>query len=196
MTPTANPLHSGSSGPISIAASPTPSVVSAASGFAPAGLAIDPARATRRAIGWQAPRWLAMRSLQHDPLVPLAVALALAVALVDLLDGPADVRPSLVLAIVFLALQTALSPVRRAHPSMPLLRFALCLAFLIGASLAIDTRGGWPLLALAIPVVALAAAFGGKSTWVAVVAVAVTLVPVGLPSTAGDVRRRLIALAI
>lgn len=142
------------------------------------------------------PRWLTVRSLQHDPLFPLAVALALAVALVDLLDGPTDDRPSLALAVAFLALQVLLSPVRRAHRAMPLFRFALCLAFLVGASLAIDTRGGWPLLALAIPVVALAAAFGDESSWVAAAAVAVTLVPVALPATGGDVRRRLIALAI
>lgn len=196
MTPIASSLDPASSGPIPIPAPSTTAAAPAAPRFLPVGLLADHARGGLRAIGLPVRRWLAVSNLRHDPILALALALALAVVLVDLVDGPADVRPSLVLAVAFLALQTALSPVRRAHRAMPLLRFALCLAFLVGASLAIDTHGGWPLLALAIPVVALAAAFGDESTWVAVAAVAVTLVPVALPATAADVRRRLIALVI
>jgi diguanylate cyclase (GGDEF)-like protein len=134
--------------------------------------------------------------LRRDPLLLLSVAIAVPVIGVDLLDPPANVLPSVVLTAVFVVVQAALSRARALSRAMPLLRFGLCLGFLVAASLAIDTHGGWPLLALTIPVVALAAAFGDESAWVAVGAVAITLVPILTPATAGDVRRRLIALTM
>lgn len=169
----------------------------------PAGLPVErtvapaPVAAAAAAADARPRRGLhAVGGFRRDPLLLLAASLALAVVLVDVLDGPPDPWPSLALAAAFLVVQAGLSRFRSARPVMPLLRFGLCLAFLVGASVAIDTQAGWPLLALTIPVVALAAAFGDELVWVAFVAVGVTLVPILLPATAQDVRRRLIALAI
>jgi diguanylate cyclase (GGDEF)-like protein len=177
-------------------ASPQPAIGSAGTRYAPveAFLGGTSARRTTPAPSLVSRR--ALSALRRDPVMLLSVAVALPVLVEDMISAPPDPLPSLGLAAGFVLLQVILSRAWRWPRVVPLVRFALCLAFLLAASMAIDTNGGWPLLALGIPVVALAAAFGGESLWVAVAAVGMSLVPILLPATSGDVRRRLIALAM
>ena len=191
-----NRLDPAAAGPGPSLASPQPAVAPAVPRFAPVDALIahawrSGAAAARPRRGWRSVAWLS-----RDPIMGLSVAIALPVLVVDVLDPPALVWPSLALTAAFATVQAGLSRQRRLPRAVPLLRFALCLAFLLAASVAIDAHGGWPLLALGIPVVALAAAMGDDTLWVAVAAVIVSLIPVGLPTTSGDVRRRLIALAM
>jgi diguanylate cyclase (GGDEF)-like protein len=136
-------------------------------------------------------------SLRRDPLVLLSLAIAGPVVVVASLVGPAISEEALVLAGAFVGLQLLLARVRAAPPTLRAVRFAICLAFLVAASLVIDPQGGWPLNSLIVPIVALAAAFGGASLWIVAVALVLVVVPVILPGVASvELSRRLVALAM
>jgi diguanylate cyclase (GGDEF)-like protein len=133
----------------------------------------------------------------RDPLNGLAVAIAVPVVLIALLVGREVSVEALALAGVFVTLQLACGWVRRAPRVMPAVRFAISLAFIVVSSLVIDPAGGWPLNALVIPVIALAAAFGGPASWVVVAAMAFILAPVFVPGAVStELSRRLLALAM
>jgi diguanylate cyclase (GGDEF)-like protein len=176
-------------------ASNQPAVAPAVLRFAPVDAILAQVDRGRTVVAHPGRPWRSVAWLARDPLMALSVALAVPVLVVDIVDPPAVAWPSLALTVGFVAVQAILSRQRRLPRAIPLLRFILSLAFLLAASVAIDAHGGWPLLALGIPVVALAAV-GDASVWVAVAAVGMTLLPVVLPATSGDVRRRLIALAM
>ena len=189
-----NRLDPAVAGPGPSPASVQPAVAPAVPRFAPVDALL--AHAWRGGAARPGRRWRSVAWLRRDPLMGLSVALALPVLVVDVVDPPPVVWPSVAITAAFVAIQALLSQQRRLPGAVPLFRFTLSLAFLLVASLAIDAHGGWPLLALGIPVVALAAAFGDASIWVAVSAVVMALIPVVIPATSGDVRRRLIALAM
>jgi len=112
------------------------------------------------AAHWTGAR-LRMR-MRGDAQLLLAIAVALPVLA---MEGISDLpqRPIALLGpAVFIAAQLWLTTLRAAPAWLPTARLALCLAFISLANIWIDPSGTWPLSALAIPVVALAAANGGR----------------------------------
>jgi hypothetical protein len=73
----------------------------------------------------------------------------------------------------------------------------MCLAFIGSANLWGDVSGTWPLSALAVPVVALAAATGGRGpTLVAVAGMGLILAPLALPTLGTFSRQEVTAVAM
>jgi diguanylate cyclase (GGDEF)-like protein len=139
---------------------------------------------------------LAVR-LQRDPQVLLAVALAIPVFAVE---GSAQLAlPWLAIAfpIGFVALQALITASRFAPPWMPAARLVLALGFVGVANAWLDPTGTWPLTALAIPVVALAASQGGAVALVIGAAgMGLMLLPIGLAGFDPAARQETLALAM
>lgn len=138
-----------------------------------------------------------LRLLEHDPLVALSFAVALSVLGMLVLDGPVEPWPAVVLTTAFVALQlllTRLSTTSRL--GMPL-RFGLVFAYVPLAGYAIDPGGSWPVNALMIPTVALAAATWSKGLQFVIGVVAILLVIAFVPGAASvELSRRLVALSM
>jgi diguanylate cyclase (GGDEF)-like protein len=80
---------------------------------------------------------------------------------------------------------------------MAALRLGLSLAFVGVANAWLDPTGTWPLLALAIPVVALAASQGGLvAIVIGIAGMALMLLPIGLSSFDPSARQRMLSLAV
>lgn len=145
--------------------------------------------------GWTSTR-LGMR-VRSDTQLLLAIAIALPVFAVEgISEGPS--RPLGLLApIVFLGAQLWLTTLRSAPVWLGTARLAMCLAFIAMANLWVDSSGFWPLNALAVPVVALAAASGGRGgTLVAIAGLALMLVPLALPQLDVTARQSVFAVAM
>ncbi len=145
--------------------------------------------------GWTSTR-LGIR-IRSDTQLLLAIAVALPVFAVEgISEGPS--RPMGLLApIVFMGAQLWLTTLRSAPEWLGTARLALCLAFIAMANLWVDPSGFWPLSALAVPVVALAAASGGRGgTFVAVSGLALMLVPLALPRLDVAARQSVFAVAM
>jgi diguanylate cyclase (GGDEF)-like protein len=147
-----------------------------------------------------APSWfstpLGIR-IRRDTQLLLAIAIALPVFAVEgISEGPR--RPLGLLApVVFVGAQLWLTSVRISPPWLGSARLALCLAFIAMANVWVDPSGTWPLSALAIPVVALAAASGGRGgILVAVVGLGLMLVPLALPGLDVAARQSVFAVAM
>jgi diguanylate cyclase (GGDEF)-like protein len=145
-------------------------------------------------------RWnrtrLRMR-IRHDVRLLLSIAVALpVVAMEGISDSPQ--RPiGLLGPAVFVAAQLWLTTIRAAPAWLPTARLALCLVFIGLANLWIDPSGTWPLSALAIPVVALAAANGGLgNTSVAIAGMVIMLVPLAVPGLDASTRQTVFAVAM
>jgi diguanylate cyclase (GGDEF)-like protein len=99
--------------------------------------------------------------------------------------------------VTFVAIQLAMALVRRAPAWWPIARLGASLIFVLVANLAIDRSGTFPLNALNIPIVALAAAIGGgPSIALAVLGIATSLVPLLTHPLASDVGHDSIAVAM
>jgi diguanylate cyclase (GGDEF)-like protein len=137
-----------------------------------------------------------MSAVRNDPINLLSVVLALAVATVTVVRGPADPWPSLVATAAFVLLEAMLAtiPGRRAFAWVSAVRFALALGYIVLADLLVDPTGTWPFNALMIPVVALAAAQSRAAAWLTVGAVILAFLPGLVMGEHGtDLARRLIA---
>lgn len=144
---------------------------------------------------WDGARW-SLR-VQHDPQFLLAVAIALPVLAVE--GASQLVLPWLAVAVPlgFIALQVVLTMWRAAPEWLAAARLGLSLVFVGSANAWVDPTGTWPLSALAIPVVALAASRGGGgSTAVAIAGVALMLVPLVLPNVDPAARQETLSLAM
>ena len=139
---------------------------------------------------------LAVR-LQRDPQVLLAIALAIPVFAVE---GSAQLAlPWLAVAvpIAFVALQALITASRYAPPWMPVVRLVISLGFVGLANAVLDPTGTWPLTALAIPVVALAASQGGAiALLVGAAGMALMLLPLGLAGFDPAARQETLAMAM
>jgi diguanylate cyclase (GGDEF)-like protein len=120
--------------------------------------------------------------LRGDAQLLLAIAIALAVLAVEgVAENPRRMLGMLAPA-VFVGAQLALTMLRSAPAWLPTARLAFCLAFLAMANVWVDASGNWPLGAIAIPVVALAAAEGGRGgTFIAVAGMVLMALPLALP---------------
>ena len=135
--------------------------------------------------------------LGRDPQFLLAVAIALPVLAVE---GTYQlVLPWLAvgLPLGFVAVQAALTSWRSTPPWLPGVRFAFSLAFVLAANLWVDQTGTWPLIALAVPIVALAASRGDKgSVAVAIAGMFSILVPLAVPNPDPASRPQTLSLAM
>lgn len=135
--------------------------------------------------------------IRSDTQLLLAVAIALPVIAVEgISDAPR--RPmGLVAPMIFIGAQLWLTTLRSAPRWLGTARLALSLAFIAMANVWVDPSGTWPLNALAVPVVALAAASGGRGgSLVAVAGLALMLVPLELPGLDVAARQSVFAVAM
>jgi diguanylate cyclase (GGDEF)-like protein len=135
--------------------------------------------------------------LQRDPQFLLSLALALPVLAIE--GASQLVLPWLAVAvpIAFVGLQALLTAWRFAPPWMAVARLGLSLAFVGVANAWLDPTGTWPLLALAIPVVALAASQGGPvAIVIGITGMALMLLPLGLSNFDPSARQRMLSLAV
>ena len=146
------------------------------------------------------PSWTSTRlglRIRSDTQLLLAVAVALPVFAVEgISEGPS--RPIGLLApLVFIGAQLWLTTLRNAPAWLSTARLAICLAFIALANVWVAPSSTWPLSALAVPVVALAAASGGRGgTLVAVAGLALMLVPLALPGLDIAARQSVFAVAM
>jgi diguanylate cyclase (GGDEF)-like protein len=145
-------------------------------------------------------RWTGARlrmRIRGDVQLLLSIAVALPVLA---MEGISDLpqRPiGLLGPAVFVAAQLWLTTLRAAPGWLPTARLALCLVFIGLANVWIDPSGTWPLSALAIPVVALAAANGGRGGMiVALAGMVVMLVPLVVPGLPVSTRQAVFAVVM
>jgi len=133
----------------------------------------------------------------RDPQFLLAVAIALPVLAVE---GSYQLAlPWLAVAVPFsfIALQLALTAWRAAPEWLAPVRLGLSLLFIVVANAWLDPTGTWPLDALAVPVVALAASRGDLgSVAVAVAGMIAILAPLAVPNADPGSRQETLALAM
>ncbi|HTK45452.1 MAG TPA: diguanylate cyclase [Patescibacteria group bacterium] len=135
--------------------------------------------------------------LTSDPQFLLAVAIALPVLAVE---GTYQLAlPWLVVAVPvgYVGLQLALTAWRSAPEWLAPVRLALALVFIVVANAWLDPTGTWPLSALAVPVVALAASRGDvASVAVALAGMVAILAPLAIPNADPGSRQQTLALAM
>ena len=146
------------------------------------------------------PSWTSTRlglRIRNDTQLLLAVAVALPVFAVEgISEGPS--RPIGLLApLVFIGAQLWLTTLGSAPSWLSTARLALCLAFIALANVWVAPNSTWPLSALAVPVVALAAASGGRGgTLVAAAGLVLMLAPLALPGLDIAARQSVFAVAM
>jgi len=142
------------------------------------------------------PARLAAR-IRRDPVLALSIALAIPVVAMEGLSGERPRLIAIVMPVAFVALQFALTAIPSPPRWWPMLRLGAALTFVLLANVLIDMTGAWPLNALLIPVIALAAAIGGR-TAIALATIGVVTALLPLVSTALDptVRREAVAIAM
>lgn len=144
---------------------------------------------------WSAAR-LAIR-FRRDPQLWLAAAIALPTLVVEGSVQPAHAWWVILAVVAFIAGQAVLTAWQSAPDWLMTVRLGLSLAFVGAANEWLDPTDTWPLSALAIPVIALAAARGGTgSITIAIAGMAMMLVPLGLPNLDPAVRQETLALAM
>jgi diguanylate cyclase (GGDEF)-like protein len=142
------------------------------------------------------PARLAAR-LRQDSVFRLAVAVAIPVLLMESLSGEEVRVAAIAIPIGFVALQLILTVVNRPPRWWGLFRLGLCLLFVLLANVAIDTTGSWPLNALVIPVVALAASIGGPPALaLAALGIATALIPLATSRVDAEADRSAVAIAM
>jgi diguanylate cyclase (GGDEF)-like protein len=133
----------------------------------------------------------------RDPQFLLAVAIALPVLAVE---GSYQLAlPWLAVAVpaAFIALQVGLTWLRAAPEWLAPARLGLSLVFVLVANVWLDPTGTWPLTALAIPIVALAASRGDvASVGVAIAGMLAILVPLAVPNADPGSRQQTLSLAM
>src|SRR5215218_10233260 len=109
---------------------------------------------------WTSARlWLRMRG---DSQLLLAVAIALPVFAVEGIAETPQRPLGLLAPLVLVAAQLWLTTIRSQPAWLATARLGMFLSFIAMANVWVDPSGTWPLSALSIPVVALAAANGGR----------------------------------
>lgn len=147
------------------------------------------------AFGWMSTR-LGIR-VRGDTQLLLAIAIAIPIFVVEGIAESPHRPMGLFAPIVFVGAQLWLTTLRSTPHWLTTARLALCLAFIAMANVWVDPSGTWPLSALAIPVVALAAASGGRGgILVAVAGLALMLVPLALPGLDVAARQSVFAVAM
>jgi diguanylate cyclase (GGDEF)-like protein len=145
-------------------------------------------------------RWTSARlglRLRGDTQLLLAIAVALPVFAVEGISDSPRRALGLLAPLVLIAAQVWLTTIRSQPRWLTTARLALCLAFIAMANLWVDGTGTWPLSALAIPVVALAAAKGDRGgLLVALAGMVVMLVPLALPGLDVAARQSVFAVAM
>ena len=167
----------------------------AAAAYAPIDAFLADRRSAAVSRGWGGGR-LSVR-LQRDPQMMLAVALAIPILAVEGSSQRTVPLLAVAVSLAFLAIQAQLSVWRAAPGWLVPLRLAISLAFVAVANAWLDPTGTWPLSALAIPVVALAAARGDRgSVAVAVAGGALMLVPLATSTVDPGARQETLAMAM
>ena len=134
--------------------------------------------------------------VRNDTYLLLAIAIAIPVLIMEAAAKGAS-SVGLLSPVLFVASQLWLATLRSSPPWLPTARLAMALAFIGSANLWGDVTGTWPLSALAVPVVALAAATGGRGpTLVAVAGMVLILMPLGLPTLGESSRQEVSAVAM
>jgi diguanylate cyclase (GGDEF)-like protein len=133
----------------------------------------------------------------RDPQFLLAIAIALPVLA---LEGSFQLaHPWLAVAVPlgFLGLQLVITAWRAAPEWLAAARLAISLVFIVIANAWLDPTGTWPLNALVLPVVALAASRGDKpSIAVALAGMVAILVPLAVPNADPGSRQQTLSLAM
>jgi diguanylate cyclase (GGDEF)-like protein len=133
----------------------------------------------------------------RDPQFLLAVAIALPVLAVEGSYQLALPWLAVAVPIAFVSLQLALTSWRSAPEWLASVRLAISLVFIVVANTWLDPTGTWPLSALAVPIVALAASRGdAPSLGVALAGMATILVPLAVPNADPGSRQQTLALAM
>jgi diguanylate cyclase (GGDEF)-like protein len=144
--------------------------------------------------GWSTAR-LAVR-VRRDTQLLLAIAIAIPILAVEGSSQLAHPWLAVAAPLAFIAIQLTLTTLRTAPEWLATARLLLSLGFVAVANAWLDQSGTWPLSALAIPVVALAAARGGfGSNAIAVAGMGLMLVPLAIPDSPAA-RQETLALAM
>jgi diguanylate cyclase (GGDEF)-like protein len=140
--------------------------------------------------------WRAGPRFRGDTPLLLAIAIAIPVVVMQAASfGTTSI--GLLAPVVFVAAQLWLATFRFSPPWLGTARLAMSLAFVALANVWGDPTGAWPLSALAVPVVALAAATGGLGpTLVAIAGMALILAPLALPNLGTHARQEVSAVAM
>jgi len=150
--------------------------------FSPVAAVIDMSSASPAAT---ARRWTGSRlqmRMRGDSQLLLSIAIALPVFAMEAISDNPTRFLGLLAPLVFLGAQAWLTALRNAPAWLPTARLLLCLAFIGLANHWIAPDGSAPLAPLAIPVVALGAANGGRGgILIAVIGMAQTLLPLFVP---------------
>jgi diguanylate cyclase (GGDEF)-like protein len=150
----------------------------------------------RRAVGAWTPGRLGVR-LRGDTQLMLSIAIALPIVAVEAVSTNANRSYGVVAAAIFVVAQVWLATLRLGSAWLPSARLALSLAFVALANIWADPTGGWPLSALAVPIVGLAAASGGRGGMlVAVLGLGLMLVPLALPGLDSSTRLEVFAVSM
>ena len=140
------------------------------------------------------PGRLGLRLKSDTPLL-LSIAIAIPVLVMQAAGSASSL--ALLAPVVFVATQAWLASLRVAPPWLATARLAMSVAFIGLANFLGDPTGSWPLSALAVPVVALAAAIGGPGpTAIAFAGMALILAPLGLTTLEQHAREEVSAVAM
>jgi len=134
---------------------------------------------------------------RRDPQLVLTLATAVPIVAIESAGDPLGRLPAAIVALSFVAFDAAAAAL--AHPPRWLasVRSAATVLLVVAANVAVDGGGQWPLIALLIPVAALAAARGGLGGGsIVVAAIAITLALPLWPGTRPEVGDRTLALAV
>jgi diguanylate cyclase (GGDEF)-like protein len=135
--------------------------------------------------------------IRGDTQLLLAIAVAIPVFAVEGISENPRRALGLLAPIVFVGAQLWLTTLRTPPRWLTAARLAMCLSFIAMANVWVDPSGTWPLSALAIPVVALAAANGGRGgVIVAVGGLSIMLVPLALTGLDVAARQSVFAVAM
>jgi diguanylate cyclase (GGDEF)-like protein len=134
---------------------------------------------------------------RRDPPFLLALAIAAAGVLIELIAAPTGSRAWLLLPVAFVLSQLLLASIRRVPAWLASARLALSLAFVVALNLLIGQGAPSPVAALIIPIVAMAAATRGRAGMaVAVAGIALSFVAVVNPFYPDEVRQRHLAVGV
>jgi len=135
--------------------------------------------------------------LREDGPFRLAVAIAIPVLLMEMWSNDTPRVVAVAGPVAYITVQLGLALVNRQPRWWSLLRLGLSLVFVLLANVAIDASGTWPLNALVIPIVALAAAVGGRpALLLAGLGIAMSLLPLVATSVSPIVDRSSVAIAL
>ena len=145
-----------------------------------------PRRATRLSV-----------RLARDPQFLLAVAIALPVLAVEGSYQLALPWLAVALPAAFIAVQVGLTWMRSAPDWLAPARLGLSLVFVLAANVWLDPTRTWPLTALLVPIVALAASRGDvASVGVSIAGMLAILVPLAIPNADPGTRQQTLSLAM